>query len=53
MLSYQAVRVEDQLTKNGKIDYDSLVTLTGSDFSNFVAEYFINIIGSENIEIKK
>jgi probable Rubsico expression protein CbbX len=53
LLSYQAVRVEDQLTKHGKIDYDSLVTLTGSDFSNFVAEDFINIIGSENIEIKK
>jgi len=53
LLAYQAVRVEDQLIKNGKIDYNDLVTLTKTDFLGLVEEDFINIIGSEKVTLLK
>lgn len=53
LLSYQAIRVEKLLTSNGKIDYDSLVTVTLEDFSYFTPEDFINIVGSEKINLYK
>ena len=53
LLSYQSIRIEKTLTSNGKIDYDSLVTLKKEDFDYFVADDFINIIGSENIKLHK
>jgi probable Rubsico expression protein CbbX len=53
LLSYQSIRIEKTLTSSGKIDYDSLVTLKKEDFDYFVADDFINIIGSENITLHK
>jgi probable Rubsico expression protein CbbX len=53
VLSYQSIRIEKTLTSSGKIDYDSLVTLKKEDFDYFVADDFINIIGSENITLHK
>lgn len=53
LLAYQAVRVEDTLMKNGNINYDTLVTLTRDDFSGLVEEDFINIIGSEQVNLLK
>lgn len=51
LLAYQAARVEDVLTQQGRLDYDSFVTITAEDFSYFLPDDFINIIGSENIEL--
>jgi probable Rubsico expression protein CbbX len=51
LLAYQAVRVEDTLIREGRIDYDTLVTLTKQDFTGLVPEDFINIIGSEKINL--
>jgi len=51
LLSYQSIRIENTLTSSGKIDYDSLVTLKKEDFDYFVADDFINIIGSENVKL--
>jgi probable Rubsico expression protein CbbX len=51
LLAYQAIRVENLLTKNGQLDYNSLVTLEKEDFLYFTIEDFINIIGSEKIEL--
>jgi len=51
LLSYQSIRIEKTLTSSGKIDYDSLVTLKKEDFDYFVADDFINIIGSENVKL--
>jgi hypothetical protein len=53
LLSYQSIRVENQLLKTGKIDYDSLVTILPEDFKYFSQDDFINIIGSENVELYK
>ena len=53
LFSYQAIRVENTLAKTGKIDYESLVTLKKEDFSYFTGDDFINIIGSELIDIYK
>jgi probable Rubsico expression protein CbbX len=51
LLSFQSIRIEKTLTSSGKVDYDSLVTLMKEDFSHFVADDFINIIGSENVKL--
>jgi probable Rubsico expression protein CbbX len=51
LLAYQAIRVENLLTKNGQLDYNSLVTLEKEDFLYFTIEDFINIIGSEKVEL--
>lgn len=53
LFSYQSVRVEDELVKNGSIQYDSLVTLKPEDFNLVTSEDFINIIGTENIKLHK
>ena len=53
LLAYQSIRIEKLLTSKGQVDYDSLVTLQNEDFKYFTADDFINIIGSENVEIYK
>jgi len=53
LLSYQAIRVEDELIKKGAINYDSLISIKPEDFNYFTAEDFINIIGSEKINLLK
>jgi len=53
LLAYQAVRVENLLTKNGNLNYDDLVTITKDDFVYFTGDDFINIIGSEEIKLYK
>ena len=37
----------------GSIDYDSLVTIKPEDFKYFTGDDFINIIGSEEVELYK
>ena len=51
LLSFQAIRVEDILSKSGSIDYDSLVTIRPEDFKHFTSNDFINIIGSEDVKL--
>lgn len=51
LLAYQAARIEDVLTQQGRLDYDSFVTVTADDFMYFTPDDFINIIGSENVEL--
>jgi len=51
LLSYQAIRVENSLTKNGVLRYDELTNIKLEDFSSFTHEDFINIIGSENVNL--
>ena len=51
LFSYQAIRVENTLQKTGKLDYNSLVSIKKEDFSYFTGEDFINIIGSEKINL--
>ena len=53
LLAYQSLRVEKLLLANGKLEYDSLVTIEEEDFKYFTREDFINIIGSENINLYK
>jgi probable Rubsico expression protein CbbX len=53
IFAYQAIRVEQNLSKTGKLDYSSLVTIEKDDFKYFTAEDFINIIGSEKITLHK
>ena len=53
IFAYQAIRVEQNLSKTGKLDYSSLVTIEKDDFKYFTAEDFINIIGSEKINLHK
>ena len=51
LFSYQAIRVENTLQKTGKLDYNSLVSIKKEDFSYFTGEDFINIIGSEKVNL--
>jgi probable Rubsico expression protein CbbX len=51
LFAYQAIRVENTLVKKGNINYDSLVMIEKEDFRYFTADDFINIIGSENINL--
>jgi probable Rubsico expression protein CbbX len=53
LLAYQAIRIENLLSKNGQLNYNSLVTIKKEDFLHFTIEDFINIIGSENIQLYK
>ncbi len=53
LLAYQSIRIEKLLTSKGQVDYDSLVTLQKEDFKYFTADDFINIIGSENVQLYK
>jgi hypothetical protein len=49
LLAYQAIRLEELLSSQGKLNYQSLVTIQKSDFDYFTKEDFINIIGSEEV----
>jgi len=51
LLAYQAIRVEKTLATQGKIGYDSLITIKEEDFDYFNPDDFINIIGSENVKL--
>jgi probable Rubsico expression protein CbbX len=51
LFAYQAVRVENELLKNGKIQYDSLITIKKEDFQYFTSDDFVNIIGDENVKL--
>jgi len=51
LLSYQAIRVEEQLSSQGSLKYDDLVTIKPEDFMSFNANDFINIIGSEDVKL--
>jgi probable Rubsico expression protein CbbX len=53
LLAFQAIRVEETLMNRGSIDYDSLVTIRPEDFNYFTSNDFINIIGSEEVELYK
>jgi probable Rubsico expression protein CbbX len=53
LLSYQAIRIEKTLLAQGKLDYQSLVTIQKEDFNWFTQDDFINIIGSENVKLYK
>jgi probable Rubsico expression protein CbbX len=53
LLSYQSIRLENELIKSGKLDYESLVTIKPEDFKYFTQDDFINIIGSEDIKLYK
>jgi probable Rubsico expression protein CbbX len=50
LLSYQSIRIEDELTANGSLTYESLTYIRPDDF-RFVADDFINIIGSEDVKL--
>jgi probable Rubsico expression protein CbbX len=43
LLSYQSIRIEDELTANGSLTYESLTYIRPDDF--------INIIGSEEVKL--
>jgi probable Rubsico expression protein CbbX len=51
LLSYQAIRIEESLTQTGLLTYQSLTSITKEDFNYFTQDDFINIIGSENVEL--
>jgi len=51
LFAYQAIRVENLLITQNKLDYDSLINIKEEDFSYFTPEDFINIIGSEKIKL--
>jgi probable Rubsico expression protein CbbX len=51
LFAYQAIRVEDELLKNGTINYESLIRIKKDDFKYFTSEDFINIIGDENVKL--
>jgi probable Rubsico expression protein CbbX len=53
LLSYQAIRVEKILSDKGSVKYRELVGIIPEDFKYFTGDDFVNIIGSENIEIYK
>jgi probable Rubsico expression protein CbbX len=51
LLSYQAIRIEESLTQTGLLTYQLLTSITKEDFNYFTKDDFINIIGSENVEL--
>jgi len=51
LLSFQSIRVENTLIKQGSIQYESLVKLEKEDFQYLQADDFINIIGSEKVQL--
>lgn len=51
LLAYQAARIEKLLTRQGNLNYNSLVMIEKEDFSQFTPDDFINIIGSEKVKI--
>jgi probable Rubsico expression protein CbbX len=53
LLSYQAIRVEKTLIEKGAVNYKELVEIIPDDFKFFTGDDFVNIIGSENVELYK
>jgi probable Rubsico expression protein CbbX len=53
LLSYQSIRLEQELTNNGSLTYQDLTYIKPEDFQYFTEGDFINIIGSENIKLYK
>jgi probable Rubsico expression protein CbbX len=51
LFAYQSIRIEHQLVQNGKLDYDSLVSIKKEDFQYFTPDDFINIIGDEHVKL--
>jgi probable Rubsico expression protein CbbX len=51
LLSYQSIRIEKTLASSGTLNYQSLVNLKKEDFQYFSQDDFINIIGSENVNL--
>ena len=53
LLSYQSIRLEQELTNNGSLTYQDLTYIKPEDFQYFTEGDFINIIVSENIKLDK
>jgi probable Rubsico expression protein CbbX len=53
LISYQAIRVEKELSQKGSLKYDELISIKPEDFNYFTGDDFINIIGSEDIKLFK
>lgn len=51
LFAYQAIRIEKTLTTKGNLNYNSLVTIQEEDFRYFIVDDFINIIGSEKVNL--
>jgi len=51
LLAYQAFRVEKNLMEKESLHFEELVTIKKEDFDLFTQDDFINIIGSENIQL--
>ena len=51
LFAYQAIRIEKELLRKGKLNYESLVKIQKQDFDYFTQEDFINIIGDENVKL--
>ena len=51
LLSYQSIRIEKTLASSGTLNYQALVNLKKEDFQYFSQDDFINIIGSENVNL--
>ena len=48
---YQSVKIEKMLESKGTLTYETLVNLEKDDFKYFTEDDFINIIGSENVNL--
>lgn len=48
---YQSVKLEKILEQKGNLNYETLVTLEKQDFKYFTEDDFINIIGSEKVNL--
>jgi len=53
LFAYQSIRIENELLKNGSVNYDSLVEIKKEDFLHFTQDDFVNIIGEENVKLYK
>lgn len=51
LIAYQAIRIEKILNSQGKINYQSLVTIEKEDLDYFTKNDFVNIIGSEKLNL--
>ena len=51
LFSYQAVKLEKSLEEKGNLTYGSLVKIEKDDFRLFTKDDFINIIGSELVDL--
>ena len=53
LVSYQSIRIEEQLTSTGLLTYKNLTYIKPDDFEYFTKNDFINIIGSEKVALYK